>query len=233
MKELLQNIISYIPVYLTEFLALVSGPKRFIRRKKLQEPEGLNDALLFFGLSIALSFIISLPLHPSGKDFWEYFGFHATYLLLIVVLNAAGCRLAWFLVGGKAPLMPFVILYGYYAGVILFIYTFFAIASEGLLKVYDPDIYSQLLEIAEMDRTKSESAIDDIDAYSNKVVIVAVLVQWAGHLVAGVWFFIGWGAFRELNNLSKLRSFFVFLIVAAMYFPFEWLGQILTAMYLS
>lgn len=229
----MQKIISYLPLYLTEFLALVTGPKRFIRRKKLHEPESLNKALLFLGLSIVLIFIISLPMHPPGKDLWTYLGVYAALFLLAIVLNAACIRLAWFLVGGKAPLMPSVIIYAYYAGVLGFIYIFFFIISDGIIKVHDPDLYNQLIEIAEMDRTKAENTLTDIDVYSNKVVMVAFLVRWAAYIVTAVWFFIGWGAFRELNNLSKLRSFFAFLIVSVMYFPLEWLGEILSAMLLG
>ncbi len=232
MKDLLQTIIHYIPAYLAEFLSLISGPKQFINRKNLQELEGLHDALLFMGLSLALAFILSLPLHPPEKDLWTYLGVFAAAIFVAVILSAIGLRFAWFLVGGKAPLMSFVIIYAYYAGVIMLIFAIFMIASQGVIKAYDPDLYSQLLEITKMDRTQSESALENIDVYSNKIFIIANLVNGAGDLVAGIWFFIGWGAFRESNNLSKVRSFFAAMIVIAMYIPSQWMGTVLSAMLL-
>lgn len=55
MKELLDRILNYLPAYLSDFVAIFLGPKTFVAAKKLDSKEEWQNALVFLGISTAIS----------------------------------------------------------------------------------------------------------------------------------------------------------------------------------
>ena len=57
-------------------------------------------------------------------------------------------------------------------------------------------------------------AIEAIDprSWGSSVALVAIFIRVAGFLFISEWGFVAWGAYRELNGLSKARSFVELII---------------------
>lgn len=211
MKDLIQKILSYLPQYLMDFGALFSGPKRFMAQKNTRAEDTFDQSLLFLGVSLVLVVVMTAPLLPPGGDLWTHVGASAVTYLLTVTLSAIALRLAWRLVGGRATVRSFFVTYAYFFGVMVVVFTFFALLGEGVFKVFAPELYGQVIEAK-----LQKQPMPDLSGSSLPLVTFLILV--AGYVFISVWGFVAWGAYRELNRVSKGRSFLALMIMGV----FSW-----------
>src|SRR5260370_4216348 len=110
MKDLFEQILKYLPHYLTEFGAVFSGPKSFIATKlSADASDAFGEALLFLGISLTLVLLMYTSLLPAGKDFWSFaIPYYVSYIIEIP-FAAKLIRAAWRIVGGRAPARPFLL----------------------------------------------------------------------------------------------------------------------------
>jgi hypothetical protein len=216
MKDILEKILEYLPMYLMDFGSLLSGPKSFLAQKRAQVDRAFGDSLLFLGISVAITIIAPASLELPGKDLWTNVGSIGFVSLLAVCLSASAVRLAWRMVGGKAPAVEFFIIDAYLYGLSLIIFQVFFLVATGIFKEFDPQLYTRLFEKREQ--------IPNAD-------VSYALFAWYGIILLGlfvcfVWWLVGWGAYRNLNGLSRARSvcalfisiFLNILITAIIYF---------------
>src|SRR5690242_6948468 len=102
MNDLLKLIFAQIPKYITNFVNLISRPKRFVRERNKIDDESLTEALTFLGITFVLSLIITSPLRSEGVNLWQHVAARGLLIVIAVTVNAAVLRLSWRLVGGKA-----------------------------------------------------------------------------------------------------------------------------------
>jgi hypothetical protein len=212
MKDLIDKILKYLPQYLMDFGLVFSGPKQFIAAKNVVAADALADAMLFLGISVALGLIMTAPLQPPGKDFWTHVGSHSVGILITVVLAATIVRVSWWIVGGRASAQSFFVTYAYFFGVMLVVLIGVLLVSEGLYKVFEPELYQQVI-------TARQKKLPMPDLSGKVVPIVAMAVFIVGYLIMSFWAFLGWGAYRQLNGLSKLRSFCALMITGILTWP--------------
>ena len=212
MKELIKKILVYLPQYFTNFGLLFVGPKRFIGQKNTVEEDTFKESILFLGTSLVLVVIMTAPLLPPGKDLWSHVGATAVVFLLAVTLYALALRLAWRIVGGKATVRSFFVTYSYFFGVLIVTYTLFILLSEGVFKVFEPELYAKVIEAK-----LNKQTIPDVSGSTIPLVSFGILV--AGIIFISVWGFLAWGSYRVLNGLSKWRSFFAFMIMGVLGWP--------------
>lgn len=208
----MKMVLTYFPRYLVDYGSAISGPKKFMAQKNTVSEETFRDSLLFLGVSTVLSIFATLPLVPDGTDLKIFIGSNAVAVVLIVSLFAVVLRLAWRLVGGKAGVRSFFVTYAYFAGVMMVVFVVFQLLGIGILKVFDYELYSQL------NRANQESQpVPDI--WGNSVFLASFAVRMAGLLIIGCWGFVTWGAYRELNELNKWRSFAAFILTGLFVLP--------------
>src|SRR5512138_1938426 len=136
MKELLERVVDVIPAYVTDFLGLIAGPKRFISDRLDQEEPAIQGALVFFGASFAISWIIQAPLMQPDYPLQPLsnLGTDAVFVLICGGAYGAAICLAWRLVGGKAGLSLFFVIHFYYAGVLLVIMAATFLVMMGIIR---------------------------------------------------------------------------------------------------
>jgi hypothetical protein len=71
----------------------------------------------------------------------------------------------------------------------------------GVVKMFDRNFFQQLIDAPKMDTVVPQTDEQTV-LFLTFGAIIAV-----GFVLVSAWFFIGWGAFRQLNALSKWRSF--------------------------
>ncbi len=211
MSDYIQRIIAYLPSFISELLALVSGPKRFIHRLDLEDKKNLTRALVY----AAIAYIIATVLLPS--DFKQVEVFDANLLLqmgkylVIILLMAIALYTAWRLVGGKAPIHHFVIIYCYYSGTQFLLIAIIIGTALKTLQIENEALYDRLVLLLNMPPSpeiQSEIARLGTDpACQQAKAIFAV-----GVVLILFWFVCFWGAYRELNGLSKGRSAIAFVL---------------------
>ncbi len=212
MKDILKTSLKYIPTYLNDFLSLAGSPKEFISSRNTENIENnLANALVFLGITLCLIWLLQAPLIEKD-DFFARLASALVLLLLNVVLYSAAFRLSWSIVGGKASLKAFIITYAYFTSGLIFIITIFYMISSGITKVFSPDLFEILL-------TQNPQAILDANPFGDTGFVVGLCVFVAGLIIGTIWGCIGWGAFRQLNGLSKWHSLRALLLVSFFSLP--------------
>ena len=206
------RLLHYLPRYFVEFGSVFIGPKRYIGQKNLQTDKSFTDALLFLAVSLTLTIVMTAPLQPPEENLWMLIGSQAVVTLLGVSLFSIALRFAWRIVGGRATIKNFFITYSYYSGVMIVIITLFFLLSEGILKVFDPELYNKIIE-AKLNNSQMPEVID------SNILDISFAVLIVGFVFVSVWGFIGWGAYRQINHLSKKHSFAAFLIMGLFGWP--------------
>ena len=209
MKDLIEKILDYLPRYLLVFGVVFSGPKKFIAERRLNAEEEWGNALLFLAISATLVAIVATLTQAAGKDLWSQVAGTALGLLIAVTLGATSVRISWWLVGGRADAQSFFITYAYTFGVVIIIFVAFQVLGVGVFKMLDPDLHAKALK-----KQATESELT-----SSTVYLVVLAINIVGFLVVSLWGFIAWGAYRQLNGLSKFRSSLALMIQGVLSIP--------------
>ena len=212
MKDLIDQILKYLPLYLTNFGSIFVGPKSFIASRNVSSDDAFGDALLFLGVSIALIIVMGAPLFPPGKDLWTHVGSVAIQALVTVSLSAMVVRTAWWIVGGRASARSFFVTYAFFFGVALVIISVVQLLSFGFFKVFEPELFGQFIAA-----TQRRGVMPDMSG--DWVPLTALSIYIVGYLIICLWLFIAWGAYRNINGLSKLRSFLALMIAGILTWP--------------
>jgi hypothetical protein len=239
MKDLFEQILKYLPLYLTEFGAAFSGPKSFIATKLSTDAgDAFGEALLFLGISLTLVLLMYTPLLPAGKDFWSFaIPYYVSYIIEIP-LAAMAIRAAWWIVGGRAPARPFFITYAYYVGVASVLIGAIDLVASGSFKTLDPQLYREYSDAVQKAAQSMEdwvqSRADLVHRFADSyVTLTAAVIEGLGTLIVTIWGLIGWGAYRQLNGLSKLRSLVALIISWFLFIPVVLISRFIDAMELG
>ena len=212
MKDIVEQILGYLPKYLPEFIKVFAGPKSAISARNQGNPDDLKQALIFFGVSFFLIFPFQRALLPSQHEFWAHIAQSVAIVFFVGLASAALIRLAWRVLGGKAPLEKFIVVYCYFSGVILIISMFSTLIPLGALKTFYPDSYTSL-KIVFFSQDRSPI---DFEGFEEIILLPGyqlfnILNTLLGLLLI-IWYVIAWGAYRELTGLTKVRSAAAFIL---------------------
>ena len=223
MNDLVKLVFAQIPKYLFNFFNLVSGPKRFVRKRNVYNDQSLTEATTFLAISFVLTLILKTPFIPD-VNFWQYIATSGFQSLIELALLAALLRLAWRLVGGNAPFGRFFITFCYYYAVGIIGLQAFTIFAYGIAKVWDPELYGLLVEAYKgksFTNPKMQPYLEKTGGsgdFKKLLPLVGVslmlLLAWAALLA---WTIAGWGAYRELTTVTKKRSVLAGIIFICLY----------------
>jgi len=219
MKDIVQQILSYLPNYIPEFLRVFSSPKLAISERNQGQTKDLREALSFYGISFFLVFPFARILAPSQLDLWENIAQSVTLSLFWGLASAAMTRLAWRIVGGDAPLDRFVVIQCYFSGVCMIILTFASLISLGAGKTFYPDGYQAFTEMvlsgkfSPFDETRIKEVIGLPGFEFYNIVFLGL------SYCSLVWPAIAWGAYRQLTGVTRLRSAIAFILTLVFLVP--------------
>lgn len=208
MKELLEKVLRHIPRDLIDLGAVLSGPKRFVAQRLRQPDEAFVGSLTFLGLSCAVTAVATASLLQPNATTLEVFAQFALLALLAVSLDAVALRIAWRIVGGTARVSELFTVYAYYSGAVLVLIALIRLAANGVFKLGDPETYDAFTEAWFVKSAPFP------DVLASKAFVAYLCVWLVGHIGVAAWILIGWGAYRNLNGLSKRRSAIALLLMA-------------------
>jgi hypothetical protein len=223
MNDLVKLVFAQIPKYLFNFFNLVSGPKRFVRKRNVYNDQSLTEATTFLAISFVLTLILKTPFIPD-VNFWQYIATLGLQALIEIALLTAVLRLAWTLVGGNAPFGRFFITFCYYYAVGIIGLQAFTVFAYGIAKVWDPELYGLLVEAYKgksFSNPKMQPYLERAGGsgdFKKLLPLVAVSLMlslgWAALLA---WTIAGWGAYRELTTVTKKRSVLAGIMFICLY----------------
>ena len=217
MSDLVNDAVKLGPAYVSDLISLVQQPKQFVARRVSADPAPIKDALIFLAISFALSWIIKISFLRSEP--WLELLPDAAFVLLEVLAYGAAVSLAWRAVKGRAELQKIFVVHFYYSGVFLMLMGVWFMVLMGIMRAADPGLYADMWE-AVYDGSMLTFVQERVDQISESPVAVPMASAMLFGLMALIaWVFVGWGAYRELNHLSRARSATAATIFVALSVP--------------
>jgi len=199
MKEILEKIISYLPQYFSDCGSIFVGPKTFILNKVASEKLfETKEYFLFLALTVAIITIVSM-LYPVHDEIYIALAKNFVLIFIGFLGYSFAVRAAFWLAGGRAPYEKFFATYTYIASPMLLVNQLIVLISNGLFRLVDPKAYDALPKagsLADRSQIISDSAAAYV-VYTSSAIDFCLIVLWS---------YICWGAFREINHVSKARS---------------------------
>jgi hypothetical protein len=217
MQELIKKLLAALPLYCRQMLALLSGPRTAILQQDLDSDSALEQALTFIAVSFGIAYIGQIPLLPGGHSTAETFGILAVGLAFAFGLNVILVILAWRIVGGRLAGKKILIVTCYFCGVSTILCLAISLLALGTFKVMDPSLYQQYL---------SGTFDDPSNSLKNGGYVAFLVLMGIAVVVVYAWIFWIWGAYRQLMQLSRMRSgiaFFLFTTFSPLLFLVQFL----------
>ena len=168
----------------------------------------MTGPLAFLTISVAsFAGIVTELAGVREEHFWKMFIADWLFLLVFVLLMSATAYVIWKTLGGKVVFETYFALYGYSTGIILFatgVILFVAMGMLELINFFKPVLYKDILDAFSGDAS--------FPSLSN-VVLASTPVVLGIFLTIPLWLFAARVrvAFRRMNGLSRLRSFWAWL----------------------
>jgi hypothetical protein len=217
MKDLLEKLLGLIPAYFDDLLPLISGPKRFIAGRLSSDQPAMQKALIFLAVSFLISWVLKIPL-SRGDPLLEL-GAGGAFVLIYVLAYGCALYLAWRTAGGRAEIQKFLPIYFYYAGVLKLLMTITYLGTMGTMRAADPALYKEIYDAAYGGNIVAFLMRNSGRLLASPGYRLSLWVQCMGYGAMLIWFVVGWGAYRELNQLSKIRSITAGLLFFVYCFP--------------
>jgi hypothetical protein len=218
-KDLVDKLLAALPLYGRQMVALLLGPKTAILNQDLESESALQQAMTFLAVSFGIAYIAQIPFLPSGQNAELIFGVLAVQSALAFSFNIVMLILAWKIVGGKLAWRKVIAATCYFSGVSTILFTAFYLIAAGAFKTLDPEGYQQFM---------SGVVTDPGDLLKSGGLQAFVVLFGVAFLATYAWIFSVWGAYRQLMQLSKLRSGIALLLFTA-FSPLLLLVQVLMA----
>lgn len=199
MKDLLTSVAKYFITYLEDFGKLFHRPKTFLAGRAASSETSFRKACEFLAISAILVVVITAPLLLANLNLWDYLAFRLLQLIMGVLILSLSLWGAWWLVGARPALSAFVQLCAYLAGVAVVILALFDLLADACLWLGDPEIYVKM--------TQATSRQELPPLFSSKAGLVYVVLSFLGAASSLGWLLACWGSFRNLCQVSKVRSF--------------------------
>jgi hypothetical protein len=232
MKEIVEQVLGYLPKYIPEFLRVLSSPKTAILERNKGRPDDLREGLIFYGISFFLIFPLQRALIPNQQEIWTHIAQSLALAIFIGSVAAALTRLAWRIVGANAPLDRFLVVYCYFSGVTLVVFMFPALIALGALKTFYPESYKPLTSVM----FSTDKSPFDLGAAQE---IQRLQGYWVYNIVYSVlgcfsiaWYVIAWGAYRQLTGLTRLRSAVAFILTGIFLLPVAAAGYFIQRLFM-
>ncbi len=224
MKDLVMLVLNQIPKYFSNFISVLVGPKSFVRGRNDTSQQALAEAMTFYGISFVITMILTWPLMPTHVESARFLATRALVNFIMVAIGAALTLVSWRFVGGRAQFASYFVISCYYVGVLIVGLMLIFLCALGVVKALDPALYPILAESSAHIQLVNEKLNALINDPTNRkhftVMLIYDLIFFIGLIAMLLWSILGWGAYREINGLSKMRSFvagiiaFVFTLIA-------------------
>jgi hypothetical protein len=221
--EILKQIGTYGPRFITDLSAVISGPRRFSERYPYDKPSALSDALVFYAICVGISFVFDAPF--SGKsEIVMPFVEKLVIFTLCILYTAAACKLAFHWVGGRAPFRQHLIVTLYTSGPFGILFSLVATACKGIVKAQAPTSYPIFQRsMDDLYTGKPLNLITLQPLLRPTPVLIAFLIVVSVNILACVWLYACWGCYRQINLVGRTRSFVACFIVVPLVYPMAYI----------
>lgn len=198
MIDFVKLALAQIPQYFIDLVEVTTHPKSFLRRKRGGGPDTANKACIFYGVTLLIATIFLIPTLPKTEAFERNLLLAAVFQGLMLLMALIVIRVAWKLVGGQATIRQLFVCTAYLSGPTTFVLLMFFSIGDVLFRFAET---------------------------GGQAVSTASATVGVG--LAFLWATLGWGAYRTVNRVSRLRSAVAYLLSVMLSLPVILIGIIL------
>lgn len=218
MKELLERVLRELPGYLPDLASLVTRPKTTLTRLLDAAAGDLTRPLVFVSVSVAIGFLLQLPMLGKEHDFATLVAGMAVFKVLALIGFAGIIHGIFVAFGGKAPFATTFSFYLYAVSPLYIALVILEIASLGILRGHDPALATAIridpnLPFEQPQRLDAFRAAAPGHAVAYDFLLYGRLVVLLG------WVAACWGALRQVHGVSRWRGRATAIVVLV-----AWLG---------
>lgn len=210
MKELLQHILSYVPRYLNDLGSLLTKPKHFFSTRDVKGDKAFVDSLIFLAISETVISVIVYWFFPTRGEIWMYLATRAIYAILMLSLFVSVVWLAWRVVWVRLSFRGIFVVVAYiYSVQCLAFFSFLAFADTAF-RVSAPTLYSQIVCNPANNGIPVLKPILEGSPETDPIFCLVIII--GGSILIVLWGCLGWGSFRRLAKVGRIRSFAAFAL---------------------
>ena len=209
MKDLIHLILKNLASYLPVLFSVVSAPKQAIINIIDNEPDKLNQALIFVGVTLAIGFAFQIPFTDSGQSFYSIVGFLLAFKIVVSLSFPIVILFIFKLFKGQGNYLDTLCAYLYIASPLYLFVTVLEVIIYSIIFSHDPELASTWRNAA---ITKQQ--FDDFYNTSPFLGLSYGILYIVYALCQYIWLAICWGIFRHIHKVNKASSVLAFFITA-------------------
>ena len=194
--------------------SVIADPKTNVPRLVSEPDDPLRHALLFCGISLAITFAAQAPLLADGQDFTATAGALLMVKLFEVLLFNAILVMIFKLIGGTGTFEQTLTASLYISSPVYLFVIFAQIIGVGLLAGGDPQI-ALSWRYGVLDYASPQWATF-ATTYPTEAYGLTILAPITFSVVIA-WFIYCWSIYRELHNLTRWRSLLAYLLAFVLF----------------
>lgn len=221
--EILKQLGTYGPRFITDLTAVISGPRRFIERYAFDKPSALSDALVFCAICVGISFVFDAPFAGKSEIVMPFLEQLVIFMLGILYV-AAACKLAFHWVGGRAPFRQHLIVTLYTSAPFVIVFSLVATACKGIVKAQAPSLYPAFQRTMDDLYTGKALTLEALRPFGGShPVVIALSIAFSVYILCFAWLYVCWGCYRQINLMGRTRSFVACLFVCPLVYPMAYI----------
>ncbi|MBA1145810.1 hypothetical protein H0Z60_01940 [Ectothiorhodospiraceae bacterium WFHF3C12] len=116
MEAAVKLVLQHLSTYIRILINLIVSPRVFPNEAKLFSTDRLDDALVFFGVSLVASLVVKTPFIPDTVDPWAYMAMDGVWKLILVGTASVAMSVAW--LGCRGRIQNYLVANCYFFGVL-------------------------------------------------------------------------------------------------------------------
>jgi len=225
--EALLKYLQFAPAYATDLAGLIASPKTFLANKNRGGDQDWANALIFFAISTIISFTIQATGVKLDADFVTDVIKTMLFLAIFTLTLAVVIKVAWRLVGGRAPLHSIILTQLYVFSIYMLISCVISLVFVSLHAIFYLNYYEEVTGITQKGlfnliykiiNDPGTASLLSSEKYPGLIILGTVMFG-IFCLVSVAWIIATWGAYRQLNEASRVRSFAAFILCGMLSVP--------------
>lgn len=200
----LNNTVGFITHYLENLLRLVQSPKQFITHRIAESNADLKESLIFMASSVLIGWLLKISF-VRGNAFLGLASDIVAAFMIAIAYGVALC-LAWHVLKGKARLKEMLAVHFYYWGVVELLQACWFMSIIGAFRASDAALYKVFMESLYNGSLLTFGPQNIERILQSSALLPIQLIAFTGLTAILVWLYAGWGAYRQINDVSKLQS---------------------------
>ena len=206
------DLLGYVPSYLTELLAIISGPVGYLRSViRMGAEERSSKASVFVLLSFFITWLLVLPFYQSLDAFLMAALSGGAMVIFNFIILMAAISVAWRVAGTVLPASTVFAVTCFCIGVGMWLHVILDLVEGGLLASIDAEAFAAWKNAFDGSRVVvSPQAWENVGTAIN-------MFGWVSGIVYLTWYGIVWSALIiEVHSARRQKIIATFTFVFAM-----------------